>query len=98
MVDIWQSINDNVEDISPIANAYPVEWIFWRHNLINQFCSLPEDEAWAIDALLKGSTFGEICEGLCQWVDDEAAAMKAASLLKGWLSAGLIISVILRGM
>ncbi len=37
----------------------------------SQFVSLSLDEAWAIDAMINGANFGEICEGLCQWVDEK---------------------------
>lgn len=93
VVPIWQALAEEQSPIKPVQSPSPVGWMLWRKELISQFCSLPIEEAWAIDTLLKGATFGEICEGLCQWIEEEKAALHAASLLKGWLAAGLIRSL-----
>ena len=93
VVPIWQAISDDKIPPDPIQYPIPIHWILWRKEFTNHFCSLTEDEAWAIDALLKASTFSEICEGLCQWIDEEEAGLRAASLLKGWISEGLIANV-----
>lgn len=90
VVQIWQAISDNKIPPEPVQNALPDNWVLWRKDLINQFCSLAVDEAWAMDAMLNEATFSEICEGLCQWFDEEEAGMRAASLLKGWILEGLI--------
>ena len=73
-----------------------MDFVLWRNGLTSQFSSLSEDEAWAIDAMIKGLTFGELCEGLCQWVDEEEAGMHAASLLKGWIMMGFITAVVIK--
>lgn len=94
VVHIWQAVTDEKTPGEPIQSQFPIEWVFWRNELMNHFCSLSESEAWAIDAMLNGSSFGDICAGLCKWVSEEDAAMHSASLLKGWISAGLLSSVI----
>ncbi len=48
------------------------------------------DEAFALDALLRGETFGAICEGLTEWIDAQNVAVHAAGLLRQWLTDGLI--------
>ena len=95
VIHIWQAISDDKTLPDPIENSVPIHWVLWRKELTNHFCSLREDEAWAIDAILNGSTFSEICEGLCQWIDEEEVGLRAASFLKGWISEGLITKVIL---
>lgn len=93
VVSIWQALTDDQEPNEP-QESFSVSWILWRKDFLTQFCSLSLEEAWAIDAMLNGSTFGDICEGLCQWVDEQNAAMHGASLLKGWITAGLLTKVI----
>lgn len=90
VVQIWQAINNEQIIPEPITTATSVPWILWRKDLINQFCSMPQEEAWAIDALIKGFNFSEICAGLCQWISEEDAGLHAASLLKGWIQSGLL--------
>ena len=90
VIGIWQSITQDEQPPEPVQFAEPISWVLWRKELMNQFCSIPVDEAWAIDAMLRGETFGEICEGLCQWVNENDAGLHAASLLKGWIQSGLL--------
>ena len=94
VVQIWQMLNDEQTPDDPQQSESSVNWILWRNELMTLFSSLSDDESWAINAMINGATFGEICEGLCQWVDEENAGVHAASLLKGWLMAGLITEVI----
>lgn len=93
VVAIWQALSDDEKPMVPKENEVAVSWITWRKDLISQFCSMPNDEAWAVNAMSQGKSFGEICEGLCQWRKEEDAPMYAASLLKGWVIAGLISKV-----
>lgn len=65
-------------------------WIVWRQGLESRYRSLQADEAWALDCAHSGGRFEEICEGLCRWLDAEQVALRAASLLRGWISDGLI--------
>jgi hypothetical protein len=92
---LWQALTNPEANIAiePIENVNSISWLVWRKQLINQYCSLPEDEAWAITAMMAQKTFGEICSGLTQWLSEEQAALRAGSLLKGWIVAGLIAKV-----
>jgi len=95
VVQIWQSISDNQSPDEPIKNVSSSYWILWRRDLINRFCLLSEDEAWAINALFREATFGELCEGLCQWVEEDIAGQHAASFLKKWIQSGILRGVTL---
>lgn len=68
-------------------------WAIWRRDETPRFRRLDEDEAWALDALAKGKPFGAICAGLCRWNAEPKAALRAASLLKGWIGEQMISSV-----
>ncbi len=39
---------------------------------------------------MQDATFGEICEGLTEWIDAQNVAGHAATLLKGWVSEGML--------
>ncbi len=93
VVQIWQELSEDQDPHEPIQNDHPVNWLLWRKDLINQFCSLDNEEACAIEAMLKGLTFNEICEQLLQWFDPQDAAIHAASFLKGWIMSGLISGI-----
>jgi hypothetical protein len=93
VVALWQQLSQDNPPPEPLQYEASIPTLFWRKDFINQYCSLPHDEHYAICAMMKGQPFGEICEGLCQWVEEEEAALRAASLLKGWISSGLISAV-----
>ncbi|MBA2650985.1 MAG: putative DNA-binding domain-containing protein [Tatlockia sp.] len=89
VVDIWEAISKEQQPPEPQETATQT-WALWRRDYLIRFYSLVDDEAWALSALIKGATFGEICEGLCNWLAEEEVGLRAASLLKGWIEAGLI--------
>ncbi len=71
----------------------PVAWIVWRQDLTTYFRSLDVDEAWALDALIAGQPFADICQGLCEWIDAQHVAAHAAGLLKSWIGDGMIAKI-----
>lgn len=93
VVSIWQSLVNNEEPDAPQKASSPISWVMWRANYINRYYSLSEQEAWAIDGMRNGITFGELCEGLCEFVPVEDVGMRAATLLKSWIQAGMLTKV-----
>ncbi|HAT8907783.1 TPA: DUF2063 domain-containing protein [Legionella pneumophila subsp. pneumophila] len=88
---LWQALVNNLEIPELKDSPAATGWVLWRgQNYIIQYYSLSEEEAWALDALIQGSSFGAICEGLCQWMPAEEVGMKAASYLKNWIQNGLL--------
>lgn len=87
---IWKAADSATPAPAPERSESPLAWVVWRHELQTYFRSLPVDEAWALDALCAGNTFGDICEGLCEWVDAAHVALHAAGLLKQWLTDGML--------
>ncbi len=92
-VQIWQMMSDDETPVEPIQTEAAVDWVVWRAQFMTHFSSLTPDEAWAIDAMQNQLTFGELCAGLCQWVSEQDAGVRAASLLKGWITSGFITNV-----
>ncbi len=87
---IWKAADKDEPLPSPEKAPHPIGWVMWRQGLQIYFRSLSVDEAFALDALLRGESFGGICEGLTEWIDAQNVAMHAAGLLKQWLSDSLI--------
>jgi hypothetical protein len=94
-VAIWKDMGDETAPRSPAILAEPVTWAIWRKLHSPFFRSLPNDEAWALNAMLSQASFGEICAGLCEWVAQEKAAARAASLLRGWVEEGWIAQLLI---
>ncbi|MEJ2059245.1 MAG: DNA-binding domain-containing protein [Gammaproteobacteria bacterium] len=88
--ELWRSLDEADAYCPPRLEDETTPWLIWRHDLGVRYDTLAEDAAWALDALSDGTGFGDLCAGLCDWVDEEQAPMHAAGLLKGWIEAGLL--------
>lgn len=72
---------------------YPASWLVWRKGLDPRWRVLEVDEAWAIDAFDKGQSFGEVCTGLTEWVDEAHVPMRAVSILKTLIIEELVSTI-----
>lgn len=93
IVEFWQSCLNQEKPISLKEYHEPISWIFWRKDLMNHFHSLSKHESWALNVAMAGATFGEICEGLCQYMNESDVGTTAASVLKNWIASGLISNI-----
>jgi len=90
---LWQALSEHRERPEMTLAASPREWLLWRENLTSYFRSLPRTEVSVLDAARSGWPFGELCTLLCEELGDNDAPAQAASLLRGWIAAGLIVGV-----
>ncbi|HSC47557.1 MAG TPA: DUF2063 domain-containing protein, partial [Gammaproteobacteria bacterium] len=90
----WQAVDQDDEPPELAAVPVPVSWLLWRAELATHWRSLGADEAWALAAAHEGRNFAELCEGLCRWHDESSVALTAASLLKRWLTDGLLTQLL----
>ena len=90
MPQIWQAVT---EERDPPAVSFSQEaqpWLAWRQELTTYFRSLPTTESAVLDAARRGWPFGELCTLLCEELGEAQAPLQAATLLRGWVAAGLI--------
>ncbi|USQ14675.1 putative DNA-binding domain-containing protein [Legionella lytica] len=95
-VSLWQALAHE-HDLPEIQQQTETSaWILWRTpELMIQFCSLSPEEAWALDRLAQGASFGALCEGFCQWIAEEEVGMHAASYLKNWIQRGFFSNLLI---
>lgn len=94
VVPLWQALaNDQPFTEKLVNNSKQLPWVVWRNGYTIRFYALSEDEAWALDALLQGLSFSELCAGLCEWIEEQDVGMRAASLLKNWIQSGLLAEI-----
>lgn len=86
----WLAVNEQKQQSEIECQEIPARWIIWRKDLDSHWRSLEVHEAWALAQAQQGLSFGEICEGLTEWIDAQHVAIQAASFLKQWISEGLI--------
>lgn len=95
-IPLWQTLIAD-QDIPSMVEADAAKpWVLWRSpDYIIQFYSLSGEETWMLDALTQGVNFATLCEGLCQWIEPEQVAMKAASYLKNWIQKGILAELMI---
>ncbi len=89
----WRAASQKAARPTRWRSAKPVEWALWRAQLTTYFRSLPIDEAWALDAIAGGKSFGSMCEGLVQLVDAADAPTRAATLLQQWVRDEWLVGI-----
>lgn len=93
-LELWKAGHDGTDiPAARMMEALQV-CLVWRHELTTQYRVLDPDEAVALAAARGGADFAGLCELLLEWQDDDTqVAVRAVSLLKGWLAAGLITAL-----
>lgn len=91
---IWKAVNDALPAPKPAVAAQPQAWLLWRSGLQVMFRSLDPVEAAALDAVIAGSTFGDVCAALCEQLGEADSPARAAVLLRGWVESGLILTAL----
>jgi hypothetical protein len=90
---VWKAMTQNETPPRPAREDSPAPWVLWRQNLQNYFRSMTGIESTALDAALRGLSFGEICEDLSAVLPGEEVPAAAAGLLGIWADSGIIIGV-----
>jgi hypothetical protein len=63
----------------------PTHWCIWRQDLQVRYRSLAEEENAALQAVMNGACFGELCEVLSEYQPVDQVPLRAATLLKTWI-------------
>jgi hypothetical protein len=90
---LWQSLSDAAGDavVEPLEQR---QWVLvWREGEEAVFVLLSDQEGAALDVLLRGAAFGDLCAALAEQMAPEAAASAAGIMLHHWLELGLIRAV-----
>jgi hypothetical protein len=89
----WQALNR--KEPAPDLEIGPelTTWAVWRQDLRLLFRSLPKPESRALKTFRQGGCFAEVCEDLCDWLDDTQVAVSAAGYLRTWLKEGWIAGI-----
>lgn len=91
--EIWQALTgDGPTQVTAIReSASP--WLIWRDQLITRFRSMQADEQLALDKLCAGDSFNQACEVLATLIREDEVPLRAAGLLKSWMTQGLISGI-----
>ena len=93
----WAALDENETAPQKSHQEIPTRWLMWRKEMSPNWRSLDVSEAWAIEAATNSARFADLCEGLLEWLGEDAVAMTAAGYLKQWIHDGLITRVLNQG-
>ena len=91
--EMWQALTDDEPTEVTALRDIASPWLVWREQLVTRFRSLQTDEQLALDTLRAGRSFDEACEALATIMTDDDVPLRAATLLKGWITQGLISGI-----
>ena len=89
---VWRALQDLGAEAAPELPApQPLahSLLVWRHGLSPRWRSIEPRPACLLQAALRGERFDALCALAAASVGDEAAALTAATALRGWLDDGL---------
>ena len=86
---IWSAVTSEEMPPTPQEFEEVISTIQWKADLNCFFRSVENDEAGALNLIIEGKAFPDLCEFL---MDDhgENATMRAAALFRNWVEEGLI--------
>ncbi|MDH5408296.1 MAG: DNA-binding domain-containing protein [Gammaproteobacteria bacterium] len=91
--EMWQALTADEPTPVDAMNDTASPWLIWREQLITRYRSMQADEQLALDKLIEGANFNDICEALTSLMPEDQVPLHAAGLLKGWLAQGLISEI-----
>lgn len=90
---MWTVLTDEIPKEITAKREEPVGWLIWRKELATQFRSLGADEKLALNAVLGGLSIDEVCGELGSLIAEELVPLHFASLLKGWITQGIVSGI-----
>ena len=90
-IPIWKALDVDATPPKPAKINEPC--LVWRQHFDSHFRSIDATEFAAIELVMAGASFGELCEKLLEDKGDEASN-SAAQYLAGWLNEGLITTTL----
>lgn len=97
--ELWKTLRTDDADVEKIKQT-PVDrtdqscyWMIWRCNYEAYFAPLNAEQLHMIQAIQAGKAFGEICEELCEYLDEEEVIQFAAGNLRSWVGDGVLCEI-----
>lgn len=85
---IWKALAD--EQPPPSLEQEASTWMVWRRDLVSRYRPLSDAEARALDLMMHGANFSELCEGLLEYLDEESTPQQAVTYLQAWINDKMV--------
>lgn len=90
---LWRAATRGGRLPRAVRRRAPVSWLVWRKELTPLYRWLEPDEAEALAAAARGSSFAGVCTQLARRIGAQRAPARAAQLLKCWALDGVISGI-----
>lgn len=88
--EIFTALKNGTPPPKPARLPAPQALLVWRQHFTARFKPLAAEEAMMWDEAAKGVRFSVLCEMVATFGGEDAAELRAASYLKGWIDAGML--------
>jgi hypothetical protein len=88
---VWQALNS--DETPPKVTQINEPYVVWRKDLNSHYRSLDIAEYAAIQQMMAGASFADLCEKLQENATEEQATLQAAQYLAGWLNEGFLTAL-----
>lgn len=89
---IWSALKCETQPPKPHVLDASQQILVWRQGVASRFRLLGDEEAMAFDACKTGASFSTMCEMIAFMESPETAAARAASYLRGWIEAEIVLA------
>jgi hypothetical protein len=89
---VWQALN--TEQAPPKIQQINEPYVVWRKDLSSHYRSLEVAEYAAIEQMMAGASFADLCEKLQENASEDEATIQAAQYLANWLNEGLMAGLV----
>ncbi len=89
----WRHLlQGNPENPDLVINGKRTHWLIWRFNRQSYFRSVDDLQLEMIHLIQSGKDFSQICEALCEHLDEEKVIPFIAESLRVWIEEGIFSS------
>ncbi|MET0496806.1 MAG: DNA-binding domain-containing protein [Steroidobacteraceae bacterium] len=92
-VELFSAISDDAAMPEACMLDRPQAYAIWRQEFEVRFRIQDDDEAHTLTLLGQDATFDAMCGDLCDWHEASEVPARAASLLRTWITDGMIAGV-----
>ena len=88
---IWRALTE--ETTPPEILAEESVWLIWRYDLISRYRHLGEAEVAALQTVLKGGNFADMCSALLTYFDEQETPLQAVGYLQQWVNDQMVAAL-----
>lgn len=87
--EIWQPAYEK-QSLPELKETGPTPWLIWQKNINTFYVMLNAQDVFIMEAMKKNLCVAEICEGLCEWLDEGEVAPYLVKTTMNWLHDKLL--------